>query len=235
MKTILVDAWGTLVTKNGIFEEMQQLLDSFENKLVGNSENKIVIADKSSNIEKPDDIPDECFINEGEDVGEFYTQQNYESDQQRARDLIDANVKFADKIYEEAYVLEQYEDSGKLSDNIRLAHDKYDILRTFLWVNSIETSKKCKGSSSTVVYLYQYEPKDLTKKATQKVWSRILLDLKQQKGNKILLIPIAVDNNLVSLNSKLKDLNITEFPVVVINDKNIITELSSVEELKEYL
>jgi len=153
----------------------------------------------------------------------------------RCADLINANVEFADKIYEEAYVLEQYEDSGKLSDNIRLAHDKYDILRTFLWVNGIETSKKCESASSTVVYLYEYEPEDLTKKATQKVWSRILLDLKQKEGNGILLIPIATDNDLVSLNSKLKDLNITEFPVVVIDDKHIINELSSVEDLEKYL
>jgi len=150
-------------------------------------------------------------------------------------DLVDANVEFADKIYEEAYLLEQYEDSGKLSDNIRLAHDKYDILRTFLWVNSIETSKKCGDSSSVVVYLYEYEPEDLTKKATQRVWSRILLDLKQKRGNDILLIPIAIDNNLVSLNSKIKDLNIQEFPVVVIDDLHVLKELSSVEDLEKYL
>ena len=49
------------------------------------------------------------------------------------------------------------------------------------------------------------------------------------------MIPIATDNDLVSLNSKLKDLNITEFPVVVIDDKHIINELSSVEDLEKYL
>lgn len=30
--------------------------------------------------------------------------------------LLDANIEFADKIYEEAYILEKYEESGKLSD-----------------------------------------------------------------------------------------------------------------------
>ncbi len=31
MKTILVDAWNTFVTKDGVFTELQTLLDSFEN------------------------------------------------------------------------------------------------------------------------------------------------------------------------------------------------------------
>lgn len=33
-KTILVDAWNTFVTKAGVFQEMKQLLDSFDNKKI---------------------------------------------------------------------------------------------------------------------------------------------------------------------------------------------------------
>lgn len=33
-KTILIDAWNTFVTKDGVFAEMQTLLDSFDNRKV---------------------------------------------------------------------------------------------------------------------------------------------------------------------------------------------------------
>lgn len=45
MKTILVDAWNTFITENGIFEEMKELLDSYENQKIiltkANNEEKI--------------------------------------------------------------------------------------------------------------------------------------------------------------------------------------------------
>ncbi len=45
VKTILVDAWNTFVTKDGIFLEMKELLDSFKNKKIivtnANDEEKI--------------------------------------------------------------------------------------------------------------------------------------------------------------------------------------------------
>lgn len=34
MKTILVDAWNTLFTENGIDQEMKEILDDFENKKI---------------------------------------------------------------------------------------------------------------------------------------------------------------------------------------------------------
>tara|TARA_Y100000310_G_C20063297_1_gene525983 strand:- start:126 stop:509 length:384 start_codon:yes stop_codon:yes gene_type:complete len=44
-KTILVDAWNTFVTEEGVFKEMQLILDSFENKKIiltnANDEQKI--------------------------------------------------------------------------------------------------------------------------------------------------------------------------------------------------
>ena len=45
MKTILVDAWNTFVTKDGVFQEMKTLLDSYQNEKIiltnANEEEKI--------------------------------------------------------------------------------------------------------------------------------------------------------------------------------------------------
>jgi hypothetical protein len=149
--------------------------------------------------------------------------------------LTDANLEFADRIYSEALLLEKYESAGKITKDIEIVHERYDILRTFLWINNIETSQKCKENYSTVVYLYQYFSKDLVQKAKQNVWSKILSDLKQKEGSKILLIPIAADSNLTSLNSLTSKFNITHYPAVVINEKDVIYDLSSVEELSKYI
>lgn len=146
-----------------------------------------------------------------------------------------ANLEFANKIYNDALLLEKYESAGKVTKDIEIVHKRYDILRTFLWINNIKTFEKCEKNYSTVVYLYQYSSDDLTQKAKQSVWSKILFDLKQKEGNKILLIPIAEDSNLTSLNSLIFQFNITSYPVVIINEKNVIYDLSSVDQLSKYI
>lgn len=154
---------------------------------------------------------------------------------QDCRVLTQANLEFADRIYSEALLLEKYESAGKVTKELEVVHERYDILRTFLWINSMETSQKCKENYSTVVYLYEYYSKDLAQKAEQNVWSKILSDLKQKEGSKILLIPIAADSNLTSLDSLTHQFNITHYPVVIINEKDVIYGLSSVEQLSKYI
>lgn len=149
--------------------------------------------------------------------------------------LWNASRNFADKIYEEARLLEMYEDRDKISDDMKVLHWKYDILRTLLWQNVIETKRICGEKVSSVIYLYNYDPHDLTEKAKQNVWAKILIDLKYEKGEEVILIPIAVNSNLISLNSLIDSYNIDSYPVLIINEKYLVTEISSVEDLEEYI
>jgi len=149
--------------------------------------------------------------------------------------LIASNMQLADNIYDESFVLEKYEDAGKITEGLKLAHRKYDMLRTYLWMNTIDISDKCKGEFHTVVYLYEYDTEDLAVKATQTVWSRVLFDLKQEKGSEIVLIPIAVNSNLVSLDVLLEDFEISRYPVVIIDQEHVLEKVSSVDDLKMYL
>ncbi|MEN7982640.1 MAG: hypothetical protein ABFQ65_04285 [Nanoarchaeota archaeon] len=148
--------------------------------------------------------------------------------------LIESNLNFADRIYSEAVLLEKYDNAKKITDSIELAHKKYDLFRVFLWIDSIRILEKCGRSFSSVVYLYNTNPDDLELKATQGVWSRILFDLKQEKNNEVVLIPIGVDGSLESVNLMVKRFEIKQLPAVVINNEYVITELSSVKELEEY-
>ncbi|MFA5953073.1 MAG: hypothetical protein WC812_00610 [Candidatus Pacearchaeota archaeon] len=146
-----------------------------------------------------------------------------------------ANFEFADNIYNEALTLEEYEASGRITENMKLVHKKYDLLRTFLWMNSMEIREKCPGNFSSVVYLYDFYTEDLTKKAEQRIWSRVLYDFKTLNSDNILLIPIGVSSDLTSLNLLKEKYNISEYPVVIINEKYVITNMTSSDELFKYL
>ena len=57
----------------------------------------------------------------------------------------------------------------------------------------------------------------------------------QEKGNEIILIPIATNNDLVSLDALLENYEISKYPVVIIDQEHVIEEVSSVEDLINYL
>ncbi len=150
--------------------------------------------------------------------------------------MVSATITFADNIYSEAQLLEKYEDSGKITDSIKIAHAKYDLLRTILWQNLITIKNKCPLTSvNTVVYLYEYNPSELNKKAQEDVWSKILQNLKAKEANNVILIPIAVNSNLASLDELVKRFNVTEFPAVIINDKEVLYNLQSTDDIEAYI
>ncbi|MEK6842060.1 MAG: hypothetical protein AABX91_02820 [Nanoarchaeota archaeon] len=149
-------------------------------------------------------------------------------------DLKEANLEFADKIYTEARDLERFDEKSQLTESLRTIHRKYDLLRTILWMNTIDVNKKC-GDLSTIVYLYTYDAEDVNIKSEQAVWSRILGDLKEKKGNKVILIPIAADNNLTSLDFMAKKFGVQRYPAVIINEKHILYDLESVATIEKYL
>jgi len=150
-------------------------------------------------------------------------------------DFTQANFNLLERVYEEAVKLEEYESSGKITESIKSEHKKYDMMRTYLWINFIKLKERCPTQYHTLVYLYIYNQDDLVKKAQQNVWSRILFEVKQDKGNKLALIPIAADNNLSSLKLLTIDKNITKYPVVIIDEKYVFSELTSAADLEKYL
>ena len=146
-----------------------------------------------------------------------------------------ANIDFADRVYQEADLMSQYETSQKINSGMDVAHKKYDLLRTFLWMNSIKSQQTCQNDFSVVVYLYKYKTDDLAQKASQEVWSNVLADLKQEKGDSIILIPIAVDTNITSLGVLINKFDIKKYPAVIIDDKNVIYDLKTKSDLDSYL
>jgi hypothetical protein len=158
-----------------------------------------------------------------------------ELDSWSCSEVIEVNLNFADNIYREAAILEKYSDSSRLSKSMDLEHKKYDLLRNFLWINSLRLFERCSENFTPIVYLYNYHEESLEKKAMQEVLSNVLEDLKEKKGSQVILLPIAIDNNLSSVDSMVAKFEIESFPAVVIGDKFIIYHLPSLDELENYL
>lgn len=150
--------------------------------------------------------------------------------------LVDANVEFADKIYSEAQAVEDYGDSEKLTEEVKLVLKRYDLLRTLLWINTMNLPEECAVETSVVVYLFDRDTEDLVVESKNKVWERVLFDLKKELGNEIILIPISAANSeFISLKILLSDLEVDAYPAVIIDNEHVIFEVKTVEELKEYI
>jgi len=163
--------------------------------------------------------------------------QIYSSIKFNCENAISENLKFADRTYEEAKLLERYEQATVITDDLKTSHKKYDLLRATLLLNSIIIREKCNYSYSEVVYFYQYNNPSMEIKAQESVFSKMLGELKQKKGNSMLLIPIAADNNLSSVNLLLNKYNLSQkdLPIVVINGNIKIHEIESIEDLEKQL
>jgi hypothetical protein len=132
-------------------------------------------------------------------------------------------IKFADKIFLEAQLLEKYDDSSQLTDILKVTHRKYDLLRLMLWTNTVKFKEKCNNDLHTIVYFYKYVEPDIKTRSEQIAFSRYLEDLKEKYGNKFILIPIAGDLNLSSIDLVKESYNIKKYPSIIV-DENIIID-----------
>ena len=145
-----------------------------------------------------------------------------------------SNIDFANRVYEEAIILEEYEDAGLLTENLMFLHKKYDLLRTLIWTSNQNSFDRC-DNYDLLIYLYEVETEDTVKQATQNVWSKILYDVKINHKDDILLLPIAADQNLTSLDLLISQYDVKEFPALIINNDNVLYEIDSVSGVESLL
>ncbi len=144
-------------------------------------------------------------------------------------------LDFADRIYLEARELESYDSASKFSKSFDILHRRYDLLRTLLWQDSIQLRERCALSFHTLVYLYEYDPEDIEMRARQSYYSRMLIEIKERYGGDILLIPIATNMDLSSVDALLTTYNISESPAIFIDDRYAVTTIITREELERII
>mgnify|MGYP001572883381 FL=1 len=99
----------------------------------------------------------------------------------------------------------------------------------------MKIKEKCKSDYHNLVYLYQYNNVPLEKNAKQDVFSNFLSKIKEEQGEKVMLIPIAADNNLSAVNLLMEKYGIDELPVILIDEKTKLTDVQTLDEIRKYL
>ena len=146
-------------------------------------------------------------------------------------ETIKKNIEFANKVYDEAKILDQYEGASRIKNTLFQYHKKYDLLRALLWLNSIKIKERCWGDFHTIVYLYDYQSEDLEQKSKQAVFSNFLADLKDEFGDNIILIPIAKNLGISSLDLLIKDYGINETSIIL-DEKVVVSNPSNLYEIE---
>lgn len=148
---------------------------------------------------------------------------------------LDSSFNFADRIYAEAMLLEKYDSKSNFIDTLQVVHKRYDLLRMMLWAEAKELKKKCPDEFNTLVYFFDYNSEDIDLQAKQTTFSRMLIDLKEKHPKEILLIPIAANLNLSSIDEVMKFYNISSAPAIIINEKRVINQITPITELENII
>ena len=141
--------------------------------------------------------------------------------------------EFADNIYYEAILLEKYDSSSSLTKITKSLHRKYDLLRLILWKDATELKKRCPSNFHTIVYLYQFENPSNEVKSKQIAFSRYLSDIKDKYGAKIILIPIAGDTELNSIDLIKDKYELKNYPLVIIDETTLIREIEDLTRIEQ--
>ncbi|MBS3074363.1 hypothetical protein J4447_02805 [Candidatus Pacearchaeota archaeon] len=161
--------------------------------------------------------------------------QIYELNGIDCKTAAEENIRFGDSIYEEAKTLARYEEAQRLSESLTFQHKRFDILRMLFWINSIKIKERCNNPFHTITYIYDYEEPTIDQKAKQAVFSKVLGEVKETKASEVMLIPIAGDLNISSVELIKKIYGIEELPTILIDEKIKITSITSKEEILELL
>ena len=145
--------------------------------------------------------------------------------------LLDENLKAGDKIYEEGIKVEEYENINRFSSEFIVEKTRYALLDVQFWLNSIELKKACNGNYSTVVYFYSQN----NKTAEQNFQDRVLWDLKQQCGPKIIYITFPADINISTIEIVKKIYGINKTPAILIDEEILLEEPTTLRELEDYI
>ena len=147
---------------------------------------------------------------------------------------IKQNFIFADNIYQQGLMIEKYEQANELSEDILREKKKNILLKTELWLNSILLKEKCDIPFHTIVYVYSQEGNDI-KKAEQDAISNTLRRLKEERGNEVILLPIAGNMGLDIVYMQLQVYDVTYLPSIIIDEKYVLEGFHEIEEIKGYL
>lgn len=145
--------------------------------------------------------------------------------------LLDENLKVGDKIYDEGLKVEEYENTNRFASDLIIEKTRYALLDLQFWINSVDLKNLCDGNYSTVIYFYsQY---NVTPE--QNFQDRVLWDLKQECGPKIIYITFPADIGITTIEVIKNIYGIESVPSILINEETLLSSPVTLREIEEYV
>ena len=144
---------------------------------------------------------------------------------------IDGNLVFADKVYQEGLRIDEYERVNKFAPSLIRDKTRYVLLKLQFWLNCIDIKRSCNAKYVNVVYFYSH----YNTTVQENVQSAVLLDLKDQLGADMMLIPLPTDLNITSIDMIKKQYGITTTPTILIDEKIKLEGLQEKKALSDII
>ena len=141
----------------------------------------------------------------------------------------------ADKIYEEVRALESLDKSSSIVAGFNEMHKRYDLLRTQLWLDASRLKDNCDNDFNLIIYLYEYDSNDPEIVSLQMLYASITQEIKNNYREDILLIPIAHNMDLNSLNMLVDSYGTELKTSIIVNNRFIISGETNYDEISQYL
>ncbi len=148
---------------------------------------------------------------------------------------VEQNFEFADDIYLRGLELEKFEESNQITDELLREKKRYSLLKTELWLNTLLLKKKCDVDFDTIAYIYAGKPESSAIVSQQKIVSNVLRTIKEKKGNDLILLPIAGDLDLKSVDLQKRVYGVTSLPSLIINERIVLEGFYTAEQIESYL
>ncbi len=147
--------------------------------------------------------------------------------------LIAGNLQFSEKVYKQGLEIERFEAVNKFTPQLLEEKRRYALLQMQFWLNSVQLKKACNATYSTVVYFYsQYNE---SAAVDQRLQSSVLSELKNKCGNRIMLIPLPVDLDIVSINQVKETYGISSTPSILVDEKNLLSGMKTLVEVENFV
>lgn len=148
---------------------------------------------------------------------------------------LEQNLAYNSKIYKEGKKIEDKINANIFTPEVEQEWRRYTLLQTQFWLNSIELKDKCDFDYHTVVHLFRQKNTTTTEDINNKIESSILLDLKEKCGNKMMLIPVTIDTNLIVVDAIVKQFNVSEYPAVIVDESFVFQGITAKNKLNDLL
>ena len=124
------------------------------------------------------------------------------------------------------YQLKRFGEASKL-DDLGSYKRKYAVANAELWLYSVNFKKQCGSSATTVLYFYP----DTRVCGECEAQARVLDQLKQKCGQKLLVFSLPADLDVGIVNTLKKQFAVERVPSLVVNEKTLVAGLSNGAEV----